>query len=196
MWPAPITLTGETVTLAPLSHDHARDLSEAAAHLQGLWYTMIPTPDGVPAEIDARLAKQAAGTMLPFTLLTPDGRAMGMTTYMNIDATNKRVEIGSTWVSPVVQRTGLNTEAKLLLLAHAFDVLDCIAVEFRTHAMNVQSRRAIERLGAKLDGILRSHMVMANGTLRDTAVYSILPHEWPAVRANLEWQLTKPRNNP
>ncbi|MEO0370552.1 MAG: GNAT family protein, partial [Pseudomonadota bacterium] len=150
-------------------------------------------PEGVPEEIDARLAKQAAGTMLPFTLLTPEGRAVGMTTYMNIDAAHKRVEIGSTWVSPEVQRSGLNTEAKLLLLAHAFDELGCIAVEFRTHAMNVQSRRAIERLGAKLDGILRNHMVMANGTLRDSAVYSILPHEWPAVRANLEWHLAKPR---
>jgi RimJ/RimL family protein N-acetyltransferase len=193
MWPDPITLTGETVTLAPLSYDHADDLAIAASQLQGLWYTMIPTPDGVPSEIDARLAKQDAGDMLPFTLLTPEGRAMGMTTYMNIDASNKRVEVGSTWVSPEVQRTGLNTEAKLLLLAHAFDTLGCIAVEFRTHAMNVQSRRAIERLGAKLDGILRNHMVMANGTLRDSAVYSILPHEWPAVRANLEWQLAKPR---
>ena len=154
---------------------------------------MIPTPEGVPEEIDARLARHAAGSMLPFTLLTPEGRAVGMTTYMNIDATHRRVEIGSTWVSPEVQRSGLNTEAKLLLLAHAFDDLDCIAVEFRTHAMNVQSRRAIERLGAKLDGILRNHTVMANGTLRDTAVCSILPHEWPVVRANLEWQLAKPR---
>ena len=193
MWPAPITLTGKTVTLAPLSHAHADDLAQAATHLQGLWYTMIPTPEGVPEEIDTRLAKQTAGSMLPFTLLTPEGRAVGMTTYMNIDATHKRVEIGSTWVSPEVQRSGLNTEAKLLLLAHAFEDLGCIAVEFRTHAMNVQSRRAIERLGAKLDGILRNHTVMANGTLRDTAVYSILPHEWPAVRANLEWQLAKPR---
>ena len=193
MWPAPITLTGKTVTLAPLSHAHADDLAQAATHLQGLWYTMIPTPEGVPEEIDTRLAKQTAGSMLPFTVLTPEGRALGMTTYMNIDATHKRVEIGSIWVSPEVQRSGLNTEAKLLLLAHAFDDLGCIAVEFRTHAMNVQSRRAIERLGAKLDGILRNHTVMANGTLRDTAVYSILPHEWPAVRANLEWQLAKPR---
>ena len=193
MWPAPVTLKGQTVTLAPLSQTHTDDLSKTAAQLQGLWYTMIPTPEGVSADIDARLAKQAAGTMLPFTLLTPEGRAMGMTTYMNVDAVHKRVEIGSTWVSPDMQRTGVNTEAKLLLLSHAFDALGCIAVEFRTHAMNVQSRRAIERLGAKHDGILRNHMVMDNGTLRDSAIYSILPHEWPAVRANLEWQLAKPR---
>ncbi|MEM7598836.1 MAG: GNAT family protein [Pseudomonadota bacterium] len=193
MWPAPVTLTGKTVTVAPLSQDHAADLIQAATHLQGLWYTMVPTPEGVPDEIDARLAQQAAGTMLPFSLLTPDGRAMGMTTYMRIDAVNKRVEIGSTWISPDMQRTGFNTEAKLLMLAHAFDTLGCIAVEFRTHAMNVQSRRAIERLGAKLDGILRNHSVLKNGTIRDTAVYSILPNEWPAVRANLDWQLAKPR---
>ncbi len=194
MWPSPVTLRGAHVTLEPLSQAHVADLSDAARHLQGLWYTMIPTPEGVPEEIDRRLALQNAGSMLPFAVLSPDGRAVGMTTYMNIEAAHRRVEIGSTWYSPEVQRTGLNTEAKLLLLTHVFDALDCIAVEFRTHAMNHQSRRAIERLGAKLDGILRSHMVMANGSLRDTAVYSILPHEWPAVRANLEWQLAKPRN--
>ena len=194
MWPEPIELRGQHVTLAPLSLDHADDLAEAARDVQGLWYTSIPTPDGVVAEIEVRLSKQAAGTMLPFAQLLPDGRAMGMTTYMNIDAANKRVEIGSTWMSKQVQRSGFNTEAKLMLLEHAFERLDCIAVEFRTHAMNVQSRRAIERLGAKLDGILRNHMVMKNGSLRDSAVYSILPHEWPAVRANLEWQLQKPRS--
>lgn len=193
MWPAPITLTGKHVTLAPLTHDHGEDLQQAAASVQGLWYTMIPTPEGVTGEIDKRCAQQKAGTMLPFAVLTPAGRAVGMTTYMNIDAANRRVEIGSTWYAREVQRTGLNTEAKLLLLAHAFETLDCIAVEFRTHAMNLQSRRAIERLGARFDGILRSHMIMANGTLRDTAVYSILAHEWPAVRANLEFQLSRPR---
>lgn len=193
MWPPPVTLRGARVTLETLSQTHAADLAQAARHLQGLWYTTIPTPEGVPAEIDRRLALQEAGTMLPFAVLTPEGRAVGMTTYMNIDAQNRRVEIGSTWIAPETQRSGLNTEAKLLLLAHAFDTLGCIAVEFRTHVMNHQSRRAIERLGARLDGILRNHMVMENGTLRDSAVYSILPHEWPAVRANLEWQLARPR---
>ncbi len=132
--------------------------------------------------------------MLPFCVLTPGGRAVGMTTYMNIDAVNRRVEIGSTWYGKTVQRTGMNTEAKLLLLEHAFETLNCIAVEFRTHFMNVQSRRAIERLGAKSDGVLRNHMIMADGSLRDTAVYSVLPGEWPAVRANLQWQLAKPRS--
>ena len=116
---------------------------------------------------------------------TSSGRAVGMTTYMNIDPANRRLEIGSTWYRKAVQRSGLNTECKLLMLAHAFEVLECIAVEFRTHFMNRSSRAAIERLGAKLDGILRSHMVMANGTVRDTAVYSIIQSEWPTVKANL-----------
>ncbi len=193
MWPAPITLSGTHVTLEPLSHDHADGLKEAATGLQGLWYTMIPTPEGVTEEIDRRLALQPSGSMLPFAVLDASGQAVGMTTYMNIDAAHRRVEIGSTWYARSAQRTGLNTEAKLLLLSHAFDTLDCIAVEFRTHFINHQSRRAIERLGAKLDGVLRNHMTMENGTLRDTAVYSIIPGEWPTVRANLEWQLTKPR---
>lgn len=193
MWPEPVTLRGRHVTLAPLSLDHASDLANAAAELPGLWYTSVPTPETVLAEIETRLAKQAAGTMLPFAQLLPSGRAIGMTTYMNIDAQNKRVEIGSTWIGKEAQRTGLNTEAKRLLLAHAFDDLSCIAVEFRTHIMNRQSRRAIERLGAKLDGILRNHMGLPNGTMRDTAVYSILPQEWPSVRANLDWQLEKHR---
>jgi RimJ/RimL family protein N-acetyltransferase len=127
--------------------------------------------------------------MLPFTVMTPDGTPVGMTTFMNIDAPNRRLEIGSTWISPTVQRTPLNTECKTMLLTYAFEVKECIAVELRTHVMNHQSRRAIERLGAKLDGILRSHMIMADGSLRDTAVYSILAHEWPAVRSNLQARL-------
>ncbi len=116
-----------------------------------------------------------------------------MTTFMNIDQANRRVEIGSTWYARSVQRTALNTEAKLLLLEHAFDTLACIAVEFRTHFLNQQSRRAIERLGAKLDGVLRNHSLAHNGTLRDTCVYSILNSEWPAIRTHLLWQLDKPR---
>ena len=151
---------------------------------------MIPAPDEVPNEIDRR---NGLSNMRPFAILDSTGRAVGMTTYMNIDATHKRVEIGSTWLGKSAQRGPVNTECKSMLLSHAFDVLNCIAVEFRTHFMNVQSRRAIERLGAKFDGVLRNHMVMDNGSLRDTAVYSILLGEWPAVRANLEWQLAKPR---
>ncbi|WP_156529562.1 GNAT family N-acetyltransferase [Marivivens sp. JLT3646] len=196
MWPAPITLSDTSVTLAPLSQGHAADLIEAAAdgELWKLWYTMIPAPDGVEAEIDRRLGLLEKGAMLPFAILTPKGQAVGMTTYMNIDAANKRLEIGSTWYRKSVQRGPMNTQVKRLMLTHAFEALGCNAVEFRTHFMNHQSRAAIERLGAKLDGVLRSHMVMADGSLRDTCVYSILAHEWPTVKTHLTWQLEKPRN--
>jgi RimJ/RimL family protein N-acetyltransferase len=145
------------------------------------------------AEIARRLALQAAGSMLPFAVLDAAGTPVGMTTCMNIDAVHRRVEIGSTWYAGRTQRTALNTECKRMLLAHAFEALDCIAVEFRTHRFNTQSRRAIERLGAQLDGILRAHQRSPNGALRDTAVYSITAAEWPAVKAHLDWQLQRPR---
>ena len=193
---APVTLTGRHVKLVPLSAEHAEDLAEAVrdGELWKLWYTSAPAPDAVGSEIARRLALQQAGSMLPFAVIEPvSGRAVGMTTYMHVDAASRRVEIGSTWYARRVQRTGLNTEAKLLLLAHAFDALGCIAVEFRTHFLNQQSRRAMERLGAKLDGVLRSHSIAANGTLRDTCVYSVIAAEWPTVRAHLEWQLGRPR---
>lgn len=166
-------------------------MASADGSLSALWYTMVPTPAEVPAEIDRRLALQEAGSMVPFAILDATGRAVGMTTYMNIDQANQRLEIGSTWYRKSVQRSGLNTECKLLMLGHAFDGLGAIAVEFRTHVMNHQSRRAIERLGARLDGILRAHMKMANGTIRDTAVYSITASEWPTVRAHLTFQMEK-----
>jgi N-acetyltransferase len=193
MWPKPTTLRGQHVTLAPLSHDHCADLQEACEDgaLYDLWYTMIPRPDAMEAEIGRRLALQDHGSMVPFAVLTPDGKAVGMTTFMNIDATNKRVEIGSTWYRKAVQRSPLNTEAKLMLLSYAFEANNCIAVEFRTHFINIQSRNAIERLGAKFDGVLRNHMIMANGTLRDTAVYSIIATEWPAVQAHLQHKLSQ-----
>lgn len=182
-WPAPVTMTGQHVTLAPLSRDHAAALARAAADLGDLWYTFIPSPDGITAEIDRRLAEPG---MTPFTLMTPDGVPVGMTTYMNSDPVNKRVEIDSTWIGRSAQRSPLNTEAKLLLVTHTFEVLECIAVEFRTHRLNQQSRRAIERLGAHLDGILRAHSVMPNGTIRDTAVYSITAPEWPVTLTHLK----------
>jgi RimJ/RimL family protein N-acetyltransferase len=192
----PITLRGERATLEPLSQQHHDGLVAAArdGELWNLWYTNIPSPDGMRAAIDKRLDLQAKGSMLPFTIIdTKAGKIVGMSTYMNIDADNRRVEIGSTWYARGAQRTGINSECKLLLLAHAFEGLDCIAVEFRTHYFNQQSRRAIERLGAKLDGILRSHQRATNGTLRDTCVYSITAAEWPTVKAHLQWQLRKPR---
>lgn len=196
-WIEPVTLEGKYVKLVPLSHDHAVDLEEAAqdGELYKLWYTSVPAPDKVDAEISRRLRLMAEGSMLPFSIIDKkSGAVVGMTTYMNIDSTNKRLEIGSTWYRKSVQRSPLNTECKILLLTHAFETLEAIAVEFRTHFMNHQSRNAIERLGAKLDGVLRRHSVLANGTVRDTAVYSIIPSEWPSVRANLQWKLEMPRD--
>ena len=195
-WLEPVTLSGAHARLEPLSMEHAAALAEAVAdgELWNLWYTFVPRPERVEAEIERRLALQSAGSMLPFTVFDTTGdRAVGMTTYMNVDDTNRRVEIGSTWYRASVQRSALNTQCKLLLLEHAFDELDCIAVEFRTHFFNHQSRRAIERLGAKLDGVLRNHLRAPNGTLRDTCVYSIIVSEWPTVRAHLTWQLERPR---
>ncbi len=190
----PITLTGDIVQLVPLSHDHRDALAEAAAEgdLWKLWYTNVPTPEGMTAEIDRRFGEHAAGRMLPFAVIhRADGKPVGMTTYMNVDVAGPRVEIGSTWYAKAVQRTGLNTEAKLLLLTHAFETLGCLAVELRTHVLNQQSRRAIERLGARLDGILRHHQRAKDGSIRDTCVYSIIAPDWPAVRTHLQWQLER-----
>jgi RimJ/RimL family protein N-acetyltransferase len=196
-WSDRFTAEGNFVSVVPLSMEHHDDLVEAAGdgELHRLWYTKVPKPENIGVEIEARLGLHTVGSMLPFTIIErASGKAVGMTTYMNIDAANRRLEIGSTWYRQSVQRSPLNTECKLLLLQHAFEKLDCLCVEFRTHFMNLQSRRAIERLGAKLDGVLRSNMVMANGTIRDTAVYSVIASEWPAVKANLTWQLEKPRS--
>jgi RimJ/RimL family protein N-acetyltransferase len=190
-----VPLAGQHVTLLPLAIEHHDGLIEAArdGELWRVWYTSVPSPEGMVAEIERRLKLQDAGLMAPFTVLDAAGQICGMTTFMNIDQANRHVEIGSTWYARRVQKTRLNTETKLLLLTHAFETLDCIAVEFRTHFFNQQSRRAIERLGAKLDGILRNHQRAKNGSLRDTCVYSIIALEWPAVKAHLQWQLEKPR---
>jgi RimJ/RimL family protein N-acetyltransferase len=194
-WPDPVTLSGPHATLRPLEAAHHDGLCAATrdGELWRLWYTAVPSPEGMAAEVQRRLGLQAAGSMLPFTTFDAAGRIVGMTTYMNIDARHRRVEIGSTWTAASAQRGPLNTQCKRLLLGHAFDTLGCIAVEFRTHRLNTQSRRAIERLGAQLDGILRAHQISSDGTLRDTAVYSVTAAEWPAVRSHLDWQLVKPR---
>ena len=192
----PVTLDGRLATLVPLSHARHREFDEAVrdGELWTLWYTSVPAPDALGAEIDRRLELCKSGSMLPFAVIEKSsGQAVGMTTFMNIDEKNRRVEIGSTWYRKRVQRSGLNTECKLLLLTHAFEALGCLAVEFRTHFFNRQSRLGIERLGAKLDGILRQHMIGPDGTLRDTCVYSILDREWPTVRKHLDYQLSKPR---
>src|SRR5258708_529197 len=191
-WLEPVTLSGPHARVEPLSPDHIDGLIEAVkdGELWKLWYTSVPRAEDMAKEIDRRLGLQKAGTMLPWTVFDSDGKIAGMTTYMNVEAAHRRVEIGSTWYAKRVQRSGLNTQCKLLLLTHAFEKLDCIAVEFRTHFFNHQSRRGIERLGAKQDGILRSHMIAPNGTLRDTVVYSIIASEWPTAKAHLNYQLT------
>ncbi len=188
----PLVLSGDLVRLEPLHPDHHDGLVEAArdGELWKLWYTSVPRPELLRAEIERRLALQAAGTMLAFTALRHDtGRVIGMTTYLDVDLVNRRLEIGSTWNARSAQRTGTNTESKLLLLGHAFEELGCIAVEFRTAWMNQQSRAAIRRLGAKQDGILRSHRLLPDGSLRDTVVFSIIASEWPAVRNELRRRL-------
>ena len=192
-WPDDVTLKGNHASLEPLARHHAAEAADAArdGELWNLWYTSVPRAEDMEAEINRRLDLRSKGAMLPFSVRSADGRYAGMTSYMHIDAANRRVEIGSTWYAKRVQRTGLNTECKLMLLRHAFETLDCIAVEFRTSFFNHQSRRAIERLGAKLDGILRSHQRHSNGTLRDTCVYSIIAPEWPAVKAHLTYQLSR-----
>jgi len=194
-WIEPVTLRGNHATLVPLERSHSSALAEAVrdGELWKLWYTAIASPENMAGEIERRLGLQAQGSMVPFTVLDVNGTPVGMTTYMNIDALHKRVEIGSTWYARRMQRTALNTECKLMLLRHAFEKLEGIAVEFRTHRLNVASRRAIERLGAQLDGILRSHQRMADGTIRDTAVYSITKDEWPTVRAHLQYELARGR---
>ncbi len=196
MHPQPISLTGQHVRLEPLALSHLSGLKDAVkdGELWQLWYTLVPQPDQMAAEIERRLGLQAQGHMLPFAVIdTQRQQVAGMTTYMNIDNSNRRLEIGSTWYRHSVQRTALNTECKRLLLGHAFEELKCIAVEFRTHVLNQQSRRAIERLGAKLDGVLRQHQInrhpLAQEALRDTCVYSIIHSEWQNVKLHLDFQI-------
>ena len=195
---SPVTIQGKHASLVPLTMAHHDGLCEAVrdGELWKLWYTSIPSPEGMAIEIDRRLGLQRLGSMNPFSILDAKGNPIGMTTYMNIDQENRRLEIGSTWCRQSVQRTAINTECKLMLLRYAFINLDCIAVEFRTHFFNHQSRKGIERLGAKLDGVLRSHQINrhpdAKDSIRDTCVYSILACEFPAVDAHLSFRLQLP----
>ncbi len=195
----PTTLQGIHASLVPLTMAHHDGLCEAVkdGELWKLWYTSIPAPEAMSKEIDRRLGLQQLGSMNPFCILDARGNPIGMTTYMNIDQENRRLEIGSTWYRQSAQRTAINTECKLMLLRYAFNNLACIAVEFRTHFFNHQSRKGIERLGAKLDGVLRSHQINrhpdAKDSLRDTCVYSILAGEFPAVDAHLSFRLQSPK---
>ena len=188
----PVTLSTDKLTLRPLSLADVPALGQAASD-GALWEkptTTVPRADGFEGYVLKALELQAAGLALPFATIVNDGnQVVGSTRYMNIDAANHRVEIGTTWIAKSWQRTFVNTHAKFLMLRHAFEVWGCLAVEIRTHSRNDQSRAAIERLGAKLDGILRRHMIMPDGHIRDTAVYSILQEEWPEVKARLEQRL-------
>jgi N-acetyltransferase len=189
---APITLAGRHATLEPLTPAHCAGLQAAVddGEVWRLWYTTVPAPENMAAEIERRLDLQAKGSMLPFAIRRNDDQSIcGMTTYMHVDGTNRRVEIGSTWYAASAQRTAINTECKLMLLAHAFETLKCIAVEFRTNFFNHPSRAAIARLGAKQDGILRNHQLMEGGGYRDTVVFSIIESEWPVVKRNLQNKL-------
>ncbi|BBY45864.1 GNAT family N-acetyltransferase [Mycolicibacterium celeriflavum] len=190
----PVVMTGDRwVTLEPLRHEHISDIADAAAdgELGRLWFTAAPAPDTVEQWVDARLAVQAPDTGLTFVVRRHDGTLVGSSSYLNVDAPNRRLEIGNTWYVASARRSGVNSETKLLMLGHAFDELGCVAVEFRTHFFNSASRAGIERLGAKRDGILRSHQVLPDGSRRDTVVYSILDIEWPAVRNNLRYRLSR-----
>ncbi|WP_250512580.1 GNAT family protein [Caballeronia sp. INDeC2] len=193
-WIEPVTLEGEHVRLVPLTREHEPALTAAASdgELWKLWYTFVPSPDKTRGYIETALDMRERLGALPFAVIdAKTGDVVGSTRYFNVDEANRRLEIGHTWYARRVQKTALNSEAKLLLLTHAFEKLDAIAVEFRTHFMNHASRTAIARLGAKQDGILRNHQVGRDGVLRDTVVFSIIQSEWPAVRANLTYRLDR-----
>ena len=192
----PVTLRGAVATLEPLAREHAPALARAAedGQLWRLWYTSVAPPGRMDEYVTAALAMRDGQGAMPFAVRqNATGDVVGCTRYFNVDARNRRLEIGHTWYAARVQRTALNTECKLLLLTHAFEALACIAVEFRTHWFNHASRAAIARLGAKQDGVLRSHQLGPDGVRRDTVVFSIIDNEWPAVRAHLAHQLARPR---
>jgi RimJ/RimL family protein N-acetyltransferase len=192
----PITLTGSHASIEPLGREHEEALQRAVAdgELWRLWYTTVPAPEKVGHYIAIALDMRERLDAMPFVIREiSSGEIVGCTRYFNVDATNRRLEIGHTWYSKRVQRGPINTECKLMLLTHAFEKLQCIAVEFRTHWFNHASRAAIERLGAKQDGVLRNHQVLADGSKRDTVVFSIIDGEWPAVKRHLCYQLERPR---
>jgi RimJ/RimL family protein N-acetyltransferase len=192
----PVTLTGEHASIEPLGREHEEALSRAAAdgELWRLWYTTIAPPEKMAEYIATALDMRERLGAMPFVVREkPSGEIVGCTRYFNVDETNHRLEIGHTWYSKRVQRGPINTECKLLLLTHAFEKLRCIAVEFRTHWFNHASRTAIARLGAKQDGVLRNHQLSADGSKRDTVVFSIIDGEWPAVKQHLRYQLERPR---
>jgi N-acetyltransferase len=191
----PVTLAGALVTLEPLEREHEDALRRAASdgELWQLWFTSVPAPGAVAQYIEVALGMRDKGGM-PFVVREKaTGQVIGCTRYFNVEAEHRRLEIGYTWYAKRVQRTAVNTEAKLLLLGHAFETLRCIAVEFRTSWFNQPSRTAIARLGAKQDGVLRNHQITPEGVYRDTVVFSILDSEWPSVKRHLRFELQRPR---
>lgn len=190
-WAAATTLAGRHVLLEPLRRAHVDGLRTATkdGELWRRWYTSVPAPEAVDGYVDEALQWQSSGSALVFVVRDGAGDIVGTTRYYDIDAGVPRLSIGYTWYAQRVHRTGLNTEAKLLLLGHAFEALGCIAVAFETSWFNQDSRAAIARLGAKQDGVLRSHKRHADGSVRDTVVFSILASEWPAVKRNLQARL-------
>lgn len=194
MWIEEVELCGENVKLVSLDYSYINDLEEAIldGNLYKLWYTSVPQPGGIRQEIAKRLQWRDERIMQPFAVIdAKTGKAVGMTSYCRIDENNRRVEIGYTWYRKNVQRTPLNTEAKFMLLQHAFEKLNAVAVEFRTNQYNFNSQKAIMRLGAKLDGILRSARLYPDGSTCDSYVYSILQSEWAAVKKNLLYKLNE-----
>jgi RimJ/RimL family protein N-acetyltransferase len=194
--PEPITLFGRHVRLEPMHAEHEAGLQEAAGdgELWMLRVTSVPEPEQTALYIANALMGQQDGAMLPFVVrLNATGRIVGSTRYHDIVPAVERVEIGYTWYARSVQRTAVNTECKLLLLTHAFETLACAVVGLRTDNFNFASQRAIERLGARKDGVIRHHAPRRDGTVRDTVMYSIIAGEWPEVKAQLQWQLERQR---
>lgn len=193
-WLEEVKLVGESASLIPLSPDHRDALVEAAidGRLWELWFTGAPSAETVDRYIETALADKAHGVALPFVVVhNQSGQIIGSTRYCNAEPDHRRLEIGYTWYAKRFQRTTVNTECKHLLLTHAFESLNTIAVEFRTHWHNEASRRAIARLGAKQDGVLRNHKIEPDGAYRDTVVFSILEHEWPTVKKSLAFKLDR-----
>ncbi|HMV95327.1 MAG TPA: GNAT family N-acetyltransferase [Anaerolineales bacterium] len=194
-WIQPVTLTGAHVVLEPLSLEHLDGIKEAVldGELWKLWFTSIPSPETAETYIRSALElRENAGWMAFVVREKATNKIIGSTRYCNVDEVNQRLEIGYTWYAESYQRSAVNTECKYLLLTHAFEKLDAIAVEFRTHWHNHKSRAAIARLGAKQDGVLRNHTKSANGVYRDTVVFSIINLEWPVVKQSLEYKMSKP----
>ncbi len=192
--PAPVTLTGRLVELRPLDASHHDGLQEALQEgdlWKHAWYTSVPSPDGLSAEIDRRIGLISRGAMIPFTAFDASGRVLGMTSYYDLVPEVPRLHIGFTWNRPAAHGTGTNAESKLLLLRHAFETLGVFRVGLTTQWVNFQSRAAIERLGAKQDGVMRAMSRYRNGALRDSVEFSIIEPEWPSVEANLEARLAK-----